>query len=209
MSFPTFKNKGVFCISPDCNNLILSYPSSTKVGLIKTYSFKSKNNGFLNAHESLIGMIASSIDGTKIVTCSQKGTVLRVFDAEKSEKIKEVRRGSISATITSIAFSSDNNYLCSASETGTVHLFSLEKEENRKSNLSYINYVPLLNVQYVDSEWSMAEFHIQNEGKLFCFFGEKNHVIHVITENGNFYTMAYDFTKKEFQKEVNHFYKKK
>lgn len=205
MSFPTFKNKGVLCLSPEYNNLVLSYPSSSKIGLVKTYSFTSKNSGYIQAHDSMIGMIASSRDGSRIATCSEKGTVLRIFDTEKSEKIKEVRRGSTPATITSISFSSDCNYLCTASEKGTVHLFSIEKDINRKSSLSYFNYVPLVNVQYIDSEWSMAEFQIQNEGKLFCFFGDNSNIINVITEKGNFFTMTYNPLKKEFIKEVNLF----
>ena len=47
----------------------------------------------IKAHNSSLGMIKLSQDGTMLVTASEKGTLLRVWNTETGEQMTELRRG--------------------------------------------------------------------------------------------------------------------
>jgi autophagy-related protein 18 len=53
--------------------------------------------------------------------------VIRVFSIPEAKKLYEFRRGSYPARIFSIAFSRDSSLLAASSESGTVHVFQVDK----------------------------------------------------------------------------------
>lgn len=112
------------------------------------------------AHTSAIQCIAISRDGSKVCTASEKGTVLRVFSTATGEK-KEVRRGIHNATVSSLCFSEDNKFLCCASSTGKVHIFSLS--DNITNTTSYFYYVG------VTSEWSLTHIDLGDPNIIATF----------------------------------------
>jgi WD40 repeat protein len=68
--------------------------------------------------------------GSLIATCSEKGTLIRFWDARTGELWHEVRRGSTPAKITSLAFDKEGKFLTccrSAKSIGssTVHIFKV------------------------------------------------------------------------------------
>ena len=61
-----------------------------------------------------------------MATASEKGTVIRVFDANDGTKLHELRRGlKRTANINSLSFSIDSDYLICSSDTETVHIFKI------------------------------------------------------------------------------------
>lgn len=79
------------------------------------------------AHDSPLAAIAFSSTGTLIATASEKGTVIRIFKVSDGARLHEFRRGvKRCATIYSLAFSADSNFLVASSNTETVHVFRLE-----------------------------------------------------------------------------------
>jgi len=112
------------------------------------------------AHTSAIQYIAISRDGSKVCTASEKGTVLRVFSTATGEK-KEMRRGIHNATVSSLCFSDDNKFLCCASSTGKVHIFSLS--DNISNTTSYFYYVG------VTSEWSLTHVDLGDPNIIATF----------------------------------------
>ena len=79
------------------------------------------------AHDSPLAAIAFSYSGTLNATASEKGTVIRIFRVEDGARLHEFRRGvKRCATIYSLAFSADSQYLAASSNTETVHIFKLE-----------------------------------------------------------------------------------
>lgn len=99
--------------------------------------------------------------------------------------------------MTSISFSFDNNYLCSVSETGTLHLYSLIDDIQNKTNL----YGKLQGNQR-----GFAEYKIQDEKELFCtFLNEQDPTIYVVSLKGNVYKISYNLLKGEFEGECKKF----
>jgi WD domain, G-beta repeat. len=98
----------------------------------KTISFK--------AHQSQIGCMELDFQGKKLATASEKvgnsetnvqfqGTLIRIFNTEDGTLIHELRRGSEYAQIFSIAFDKHSKWLATASDTCTIHIFSLQGKE--------------------------------------------------------------------------------
>lgn len=81
----------------------------------------------ISAHESPLAAMAISHQGNRIATASERGTVIRVFNISDGVKLYEFRRGvKRCVSICSLAFSIDGLYLCSSSNTETVHVFKLD-----------------------------------------------------------------------------------
>lgn len=80
----------------------------------------------VSAHHGPLRGIVLSNDGTKIATCSTKGTIVRVFDASNGVLLHELRRGIDQVDITSMAFSSNAKLLAVVSSKGTVHVYDLD-----------------------------------------------------------------------------------
>lgn len=107
------------------------------------------------AHESSLAAITLSPNGRFVATASSKGTLIRIWSNNVvagvesglnggraslrglrsnapgrtgvgARLIRELRRGTDPATISSIAFSSDASLIAAASDKGTIHIFLLD-----------------------------------------------------------------------------------
>lgn len=146
--------------------------------MIRVQHLTLNKRTYIKGHETSVACLAISRDGTRLASASEKGTLIRIYDTETGERLKEVRRGTTSAEIFSIAFSNDSKFLCCSSDTGTIHLFNINNEKqiapNRTSSLSFVSYV--VDIKYVTSEWSFAEYR-GVEGASICAFGSDNKTI--------------------------------
>uniref|UniRef100_A0A1I7XM42 WD repeat domain phosphoinositide-interacting protein 2 n=1 Tax=Heterorhabditis bacteriophora TaxID=37862 RepID=A0A1I7XM42_HETBA len=122
---------GLIDLSPAGSSLI-AYPGSADTGSV--HIFDSVNLSAVNtfaAHDGPLACLKYDSDGTMIATASTKGTVIRVYSVPQGSRLYEFRRGmSRCVSIHSLAFSADSTYLCSSSNTETVHVFKLEKPED-------------------------------------------------------------------------------
>jgi WD40 repeat protein len=78
------------------------------------------------AHDSALSTISVSLSGRLIATTSEKGTLIRVWDAQSGEARHEFRRGIGQANIYGVAFRPDERECCVWSDKGTIHVFSLD-----------------------------------------------------------------------------------
>ena len=106
-----------------------------------------------------------NMQGTRLATASEKGTLIRVFNTQTSDLITELRRGSQPATVYSINFSCDSSLLCASSSHGTIHVFSIDNpSRNKHSPLAGVaaaaskksSMVP----KYFSSEWSFSRIDV-------------------------------------------------
>ena len=72
-----------------------------------------------------LSCIKFSADGSLVATCSERGTLIRVFDTDTASLVMEFRRGTRPAHITAMAFSPSSGHLGVASSNGTLHIFDL------------------------------------------------------------------------------------
>jgi autophagy-related protein 18 len=117
------------CISM---NGLLAIPCSDFKGELEIYD-AGKASGQkisrIEAHESRIACCLFSEDSKKIATCSEKGTIIRVFSVPNGEKLYSFRRGLQHAKNLSLGFNFDSTFLCCSSARNTIHIYSLEKEK--------------------------------------------------------------------------------
>jgi WD40 repeat protein len=190
-SFESIANTiGTVSFCTDVDHVVVGFPFAHK-GNVRIEDFTRQKKTIIEAHSSNIGYLALSRDGKMICTASGKGTLLRVFDAETGEKLKELRRGVIKAAITSICFSHDGKFVLSASDTGTIHVWTLLESEKKQSLIN--------KVMKEKSERGLCEIKIQDEGELLCSFALDDPIIRVVTTKGNLYTLIFNFEKSCFE----------
>lgn len=138
------------------NGLVLACPS-TQRGQVRVELYGLRRTTFVNAHESALGALSLSVDGSLLATASERGTVIRLFDTRgvtvgggcvggnlNSDKtstatpnvsssipLREFRRGVERATISCLTFSLDSNWLGCASDHGTVHIFQTHDPDGK------------------------------------------------------------------------------
>lgn len=78
------------------------------------------------AHDSALNTISVSLSGRLIATTSEKGTLIRIWDAQTGEERHVFRRGIGQANIYGVAFRPDERDVCVWSDKGTIHVFSLD-----------------------------------------------------------------------------------
>ncbi|CAI5757787.1 unnamed protein product [Candida verbasci] len=84
----------------------------------------------IEAHKSTIASMNFSNDGQYLVTASDKGTIVRIFQVNTGIKLYQFRRGTYPTKIYSLKFSSDDKYVLATSSSLTVHIFRLGEEES-------------------------------------------------------------------------------
>lgn len=147
-----------------------------------------------------------NLDGTKLATASDKGTLIRIFDTESGQLQQELRRGADRAEIYSVAFSPNSQFLACSSDKCTVHVFALsangpvdtttlipdaapaanehlnrtvstEEDDGTGNSKSSFSFMRGILPKYFSSEWSFAQFRVP-ETRTICAFGvEKNTII--------------------------------
>eukprot|EP00619_Florenciella_sp_RCC1007_P009239 CAMPEP_0205908176 /NCGR_PEP_ID=MMETSP1325-20131115/3034_1 /ASSEMBLY_ACC=CAM_ASM_000708 /TAXON_ID=236786 /ORGANISM="Florenciella sp., Strain RCC1007" /LENGTH=433 /DNA_ID=CAMNT_0053274345 /DNA_START=49 /DNA_END=1350 /DNA_ORIENTATION=- len=121
----TLKNpKGLIALCPDASNVVLACPGVTK-GNVRVELYDMRKSSIIPAHESELAQIALNLDGTRLATASDKGTLIRVFDTHTGDILKELRRGMDRAVIHCVTFNKTSDFLACSSDKGTVHIFAL------------------------------------------------------------------------------------
>lgn len=144
------------------NGLVLACPS-TQRGQVRVELYGLRRTTFVDAHESALGALALSVDGSLLATASERGTVIRLYDTRgvtigggraaasmnsgsgsttsvsSSVPLKEFRRGVERATISCLTFSLDSCWLGCASDHGTVHIFQAQDPDSATNGSSNNN----------------------------------------------------------------------
>ncbi|PVD37848.1 hypothetical protein C0Q70_00450 [Pomacea canaliculata] len=121
---------GLCALSVTNESSYLAYPGSNTRGEVQIFdTVNLRAVTMIQAHTGTLAALAFNVQGNKLATASDKGTVIRVFSIPDGHRIFEFRRGmkrQVCVTIYSLSFSSDGMYLCASSNTETVHVFKLE-----------------------------------------------------------------------------------
>mmetsp|Transcript_33926 Transcript_33926/g.74230 ORF Transcript_33926/g.74230 Transcript_33926/m.74230 type:complete len:368 (-) Transcript_33926:140-1243(-) len=211
--------KGICALSPNSNQTVLACPGLHK-GEVRVELYDIKRTKFIAAHEGSLACIALTLDGSRLVTASDKGTIIRIFDTADGTKLRELRRGADHAVIYSLAFSPDGEYLATSSDKGTVHVYVINAPQgcasqaplppeadpeptspdgrgktpaNQGSALSFMKgFLP----KYFSSEWSFAQFRLpEDTPQCIVAFGAKKNTLIIVGTNGTFFKCEFDPVK--------------
>eukprot|EP00002_Diphylleia_rotans_P005515 TRINITY_DN1466_c0_g1_i4.p1 TRINITY_DN1466_c0_g1~~TRINITY_DN1466_c0_g1_i4.p1 ORF type:complete len:363 (-),score=77.44 TRINITY_DN1466_c0_g1_i4:567-1655(-) len=212
----TYSNPlGLCALCPSTTNSVIAFPALQK-GFVHVELYDQKKTTIIPAHDNVLSCLSLNVDGTRLATSSEKGTLIRVFDTVSGQLLHEFRRGSDRAEIYSLCFSHGSEWLAVTSDKGTVHIFSLSTEQlnppqgyeepaarpgdidrenpgasNPKSSLSFLKGVL---PKYFGSEWSFAQFHGPKTRSISAFGQEKNTLI-VVCADGSYYKCSFDPAK--------------
>jgi len=208
--------KGLCALCPNSTHSVLACPGLQR-GYVHVELYDLKKTTIIPAHDNSLSCLSLNLDGTRLATSSEKGTLIRIFDTHSGQLLQELRRGSDKAEIYCISFNHNAQWICVSSDKGTIHIFSLVKEEqhgtgepapeptsavtpklsshesvsNTKSSLSFIKGIL---PKYFSSEWSFAQFHTP-EARCICAFGQDKNSIIVVCADGSFYKCIFDPVK--------------
>lgn len=180
-------------------SIILAFPARRKgqLQIVDITNLPSiPINIICSGHDNMISSIAISRLGDYVATCSTKGTLIRVWHSKSGTLRHELRRGSEEADIFSMAFDPLVERLCVASDSGTVHFFNLELEEDKKVSI-VSSYLP----KYFSSEWSFSYCSMPYLTRCILRFQELDvatsvyNIVQIVCDDGSIYKIAFDPVK--------------
>ena len=176
------------------NSEYLIYPGE-EIGSVAITKLGEDYLETIQAHASKIENLFVSNDGKYIVTASETGTMIRIFDIKTREKVIEFRRGVDPTKINDLKLSNNNSILLVSSIKGTIHLYNTGIDpELEASNTSYDNYgMPLIRwalPQYFSDNFSFAQFNL-TEISTISSFDRNNPKIYSFGRDGQFYELNY------------------
>lgn len=187
-SHDTYCNeKGLCAISnPSPDNLIIATLGAHK-GEISIYKKPGEFQKNIQAHITNIETLAINSDGTYVVTASEIGTIIRIFNIDTGQMEYEFRRGTSSAKIYDLVFNQTSTLLACYSGNGTIHMFELYEDiKTTKNTISILadlkNYLP----NYFSSQWAFKQIHTSNNIKGICGFDSENN-LHITLYDGHYY----------------------
>ncbi|GAA0159789.1 scaffold/adaptor protein [Lithospermum erythrorhizon] len=187
----------------ELSNAVLVCPGLQK-GQVRLEHYSSKRTKFFMAHNSRLSSMVLSSDGLFLATSSSKGTLLRVFNTLDGSLLQEVRRGADRAEICSLAFSSTAQWLAVSSDKGTVHVFNLKVDSGSlnidrarsssepSSPTSHLSFIKGVLPKYFSSEWSVAQFRLQEGMQYIVAFGHQKNTVVILGMDGSFYRCKFD-----------------
>lgn len=219
LSFPSFilidtietceNLSGIIAISQESSISIIAYPGK-EIGSVMIKNYKNNEDTLaISAHQTKLSRLALNIDGKLLATCSEMGTVIRLFNTYDGSLIRELRRGSERAEIYSISFDHSSKYLTCSSNTKKVSIFSLsnpeintnnEKLSEKSVNESVLNKLSLFlkispNEHNTNIDIAFSQFKIVDEKAICCFGKELN--LFIISSGGTFYHITFDSKQRD------------
>lgn len=142
---------GRMVLSPhNSENCYLVYTDSITKGTVKVYdAWNLRQAASFEAHQSPILKMDMNYHGSKLVTASCKGTLIRVFHLPKGTRLYTFNNSYMAnVMVYSLNFSRKENYIVLSSENGTVHCYQLpqkdeEIEEDKSVNEEDENFSDL------------------------------------------------------------------
>jgi WD40 repeat protein len=192
-----YNPKGCMASSIDIDGNIY-FPSFT-TGCTSVINIHSEEIREISAHTNTIDNIVLTKDANYLVTTSERGTIIRIFNTKTLEMVNEFRRGTDPCKIVDIAISYNNSILLVASEKGTIHLFNTEIDQhcNISNNTFSLGLLSYALPKYFQSKWSFCQFYLKSTYSKSVFDSE-TYKIYTIGDDGQYYILNFIDTKNSY-----------
>lgn len=127
--------KGLVSLCPDSSHTVLACPGLAR-GSIRVELYDINKAMLIKAHDAELAQFALNVDGSRIASASEKGTLIRIWDCFTGDPLRELRRGMDRADIYCLCFNPSSSFVACSSDKGTVHIFSLDGATPSNSNSS-------------------------------------------------------------------------
>lgn len=186
LSFSSHDNPGGICaLCPDTDRAFLVFPGTVQGQLqVVDLNDGKRAPSIILAHETQLQCIAVNETGTMVATASTKGTLIRIFNIDTSQRLYELRRGATVAQIQGINFNMPSTMLCASSDKGTIHVFSLKEDETEKSTASSFG-------KLLAPHKSFAKLRLQSTN-ILCAFTSDSSAIIAISKDGSYYKCLFN-----------------
>lgn len=183
--------RGLCVLCPNTNNSLLAFPG-TEPGHVSMLDLAHMDRPPVDilAHEATICCLALNLQGTRLATASEKGTLIRVYDTNKHDQLLELRRGAANAHIYCITFNQDSSYLSVSSDHGTVHIFA--SEDTTRNKQSKIAKAGSILPKYFSSRWSFTKFNVPEGIPCICAFGSDKKSIIAVCADGSYHKYSFN-----------------
>uniref|UniRef100_A0A1I7ZIY5 WD_REPEATS_REGION domain-containing protein n=1 Tax=Steinernema glaseri TaxID=37863 RepID=A0A1I7ZIY5_9BILA len=163
----SYNTDGVMALCTDPKSELLAYPGfqNGTVQLVNVGNITSTTSispTAIQAHKSQVTQIALNMQGTMLATGSVKGTLIRVFDTARRNELFSFRRGFDTCSLYSLRFSPCLSFLAVSSDKGTIHVFELEKNDERLA----LDKNLFERISGSDASRSIAQFTLPAEAEL-------------------------------------------
>jgi WD repeat-containing protein 45 len=117
--------RGLVAVSAQPQGAFVLACPGLHAGQVRLEHLDRRQTRFVTAHAGSLAALALSLDGKRLATASDKGTLVRVWATGDGSLLQELRRGSDPACVGSLAMSASLEWLAAASDKGTVHVWAL------------------------------------------------------------------------------------
>lgn len=155
---------------------------SLTTGHVDYYTdIKKKEHKTFKCHDGDIRAIALNSEGTLMATCSNKGTLIRIWNltSDNTTPLLELRRGMTQTQIHSLAFSNDSRFLVVTSSSPTIHIYNIPKEGEASKNSSSF---------FSNLQKDFATYKFENQTtrppSIAVFDQDRNQYIWYVSEDG-------------------------
>eukprot|EP01116_Phalansterium_solitarium_P006018 TRINITY_DN18327_c0_g1_i1.p1 TRINITY_DN18327_c0_g1~~TRINITY_DN18327_c0_g1_i1.p1 ORF type:complete len:348 (-),score=96.68 TRINITY_DN18327_c0_g1_i1:237-1280(-) len=198
----TYANPRGLCALSPSSNTVLAVPG-TKPGTVHVELYDLKTTQTIAAHNNSLTQVVLNLEGTRLATASEKGTLIRIFNPKNGDQLRELRRGADKAEIYSLSFNQASTWLCVSSDKGTVHIYGLAAiDENNpmtthtdewKVKQSSFSFMKEILPGYFSSEWSFAQFHLpETAGHSIVAFGNEKNCVIAVCYDGSYFKYSFD-----------------
>ena len=196
------------------STIVYPYTKASDVGVIPHFKTQNDFTKATNAdfhfwaHSSSIACIAINNNATLITTCSENGTLFRVFNLQ-GEIAYEFRRGIDKAVVKCICFDYNSDFIACSTDKGMIHVFLLcangvytgwNDKWKKRHVFSKLNtqqgllgsMIKLISApkRLVEGQRSYAVFRMEGNVMNVAFYGkeeEEGLVLEVVSTEGIFY----------------------
>jgi len=215
--------KGLCSLCADSRMCVLACPGLQK-GHLRVELFDITRSTLICACESALACLALNIDGSRLATASERGTLVRVWDTRSGTRLYELRRGAEPAEIQCLSFNLDSSCLLVSSDHGTIHIFKLSESAeaanaaaaaaaaatgtspdgsgNARSSFAFLgSMLPrAITPSYIQSQWSFAQFRLPGSEKtptrsIAAFGSSDRETFLIVCADGTFFKCRFDAVK--------------